>query len=540
MKDYIIKFSLDDSSAQAAMKRSVAGIDSMEKAAARAGRSAEKVQQSYSALTRSALKDFALQAGAIGAVVSTLQTLGQAATDAGAKSRQFASKFASQRDQAGELAALMERPNDARFNMGQADFSVKTGMRAPERNAFLTELYNSGAQFKGNKISNAEFDQYAEQVGLLSTAKGYDPAQTGNLAGTVLGFSDYTKYGDQASERALGKVNSGLAILQHGKGRASVLANQFSMLTSSALNEDAMKGTFQDSDEAAMAISIAAEKHDAQAAELVKIATRSLRGFDESQGPLLKKAKITPQTGFIEAIEKLAPVVEAEAREKNLKPEDILRKYTKDQAESEALGVFINKGVTGGGFAERRKFAEGVQGPDVALRSNREFSTSERFLDRQADAEIEREDLERGAENSKLEIIRKKAIASLANRREIDTTSTLFKDYMVGKTSFGLLGGGDQVRIDEEAQRLIRQTAPKGTDVSGGFLENFNFTPTAREADLNRQIERAEAAGGNPLAAISKLLEEQNKMMREDLNKKPAKAPAPLPVKPASANQRPG
>lgn len=495
------------------------------------------------------LKRYALQAAALTGLVALATTYGQAATEAGERSRALTATFVSEREQLGEMATLLGRPNDNKFALEMARFNVTTGMRPGERNAFLTELLNSGAQYKGSRISEKEFGEFAKQSAALTTALGFDPGQTGNLAGTVLGFQDFSKFGDRASEEALGKLSSGFQILGHGKGAPGVMARQFAMLTSASLSEDAMRGTFtgeKGSDEAAIALSIAAEKHDAQAAELVKMATRGLRDFDdEKTGPLLAKAGIKPSTGFIAAIEQLAPVIEEEARATGDKTEDVLRKRFADVGTAEALAVFLNKGAYEGGFEERRQFAKGVQGPDVAMRTIGGFQEGEVFGNRQADALNDLEQAERGSKNTKLDIIRKHALSSLGRQGKIDTTGAIFKDYLVGAAGFGTLGSGEQVRIDEEAQRLIKKTTPKGAEAAP-WSDLLNFTPTAREDDLNRAIGRSEAAGGDPMHDIAKILLEQNGLLREqnDLMKQDrggpnGRAPAPLPGAPVGGPVRP-
>lgn len=496
------------------------------------------------------LKRYALQAAALTGLTALAYTYGRAATEAGERSRALTATFVSEREQLGEMATLLGRPNDNKFALEMARFNVTTGMRPGERNAFLTELLNSGAQFKGSKISEKEFGEFAQQSAALTTALGFDPGQTGNLAGTVLGFQDFSKFGDRASEEALGKLSSGFQILGHGKGAPGVMARQFAMLTSASLSEDEMRGTFtgdKASDEAAIALSIAAEKHDAQAAELVKIATRGLRAFDdEKTGPLLAKAGIKPSTGFIAAVEQLAPVIEQEAASiPGGKTEDVLRKKFADVGTAEALAVFLNKGVFEGGFAERRQFAEGVQGPGKAMETIGKFQQDQVFGNRQADALNALDQAERGSKNSKLDIIRKQALASLGKQGKVDTTGAIFKDYLVGATAFGALGSGEQVRIDEEAQRLIRQTTPKGA-AAAPWSDIFNVTPTAREEDLNRAIGRSEAAGGDPMHDIAKillqqngLLKEQNDLMKQDRGGPNGRAPAPLPGAPVGGPVRP-
>jgi len=86
------------------------------------------------------------------------------------------------------------------------------------------------------------------------------------------------------------------------------------------------------------------------------------------------------------------------------------------------------------------------------------------------------------------------------------------------------------------------QSGSHGTGQGVGFLENCNVIPTAREAGLNRQIERSGVAGGDflkDIAASVKALEENTAATRANTPQDRTKAPAPLTVAPPRADQRP-
>ena len=436
-------------------------------------------------------------------LIALVEGLGNAFTAAGEKSKQLTANFASQRDDLGELAALMGKTADNNFTLDFARFNTKTGFKSEEGRQFLTELYNSGAQYQGKHLSAEEFAQFGEQTGNLAVARQIKPEVVGDVAGSMLGFTNFqAQYGDLASEHALGKTNSALAILGRGKGDNSVLARQFSMLSSSSLNEEELKGTFSDSDEVAAAISIAAEKHDAQAAELTKIAGRGLRGYDKKQGDLLRRAGVKPSDSFIQSFEKLNAVVTDEVskrqqRTPGFKVEDYLRENLEDEGQIDAFNVFLNKGVAGGGFRDRLEFGRENAGPKKALDLIGESQSSERWLARQAEAQVQLTEAERGSRNSQVDILRKQVLAELIRAGDIDTNASGIKDFLVGKTSFGLLGSGEQVRIDEAAQlKLIKRNGGVDDQSFGDYL---NFSPTAREGDLRSRIQRIQAAGGDAL-----------------------------------------
>jgi hypothetical protein len=447
---------------------------------------------------------------------------GQALQKAMEKQKEMTANFSGQRDSLGELATLMGERADNQFTLKMARYNAATGFKQEEGRQFLTELYNSGAQFKGTRISDKEFEQYAKQTGALAVARQIRPDIVGDVAGSVLGFSDYNKSGEQASEQALGKVNSALAIMGRGKGDNAVLARQFSMLSSASLNEDEMRGTFQNSDEVAATISIAAEKHDAQAAELSKMAIRAMRGFGgkKKQAAILKEAGVTAQDGFIQALHKLAPVVERKAKQQGVKTEDILRQNFEDEGAIDALNVFLNKGVAGGGFADRAQYGKEVQGPAPALGMIKESQASERGMLRQRAAELEVARAERGAEFSKLEILRKEALAQLVREKKVDTTNSNLVDYIADKTTFGALGSTEQHRIDNRVKEILDKRTPAAAiaeaKAKGGGRTVWGAE--AKQEALNRQIDAIERNGGNALGDAEAVneLKEQTKMMRDE------------------------
>jgi hypothetical protein len=419
---------------------------------------------------------------------------GAAMKAAAEESKRLSGQFAGSRDQLQELATVMGEKNDNAFTLKNAKFNTATGMKEAEGLAFRTQFHNSGEQFAGKNLSKEEFAQFEKQAAQLTTAKGLSPEDSGDLAGSILGFKDRKGLGENASEDALGKFNSGLSILGRGKGRNKVLINQFSMLSSASLNSDEMKGTFTDSDEVATVISVMAEKHDAQAAEMAQAANRGLRDFDGKASDLLKKAGVNAQTKFIDAVKQITPLIEQEAKDKKLKVEDVLKLHFDDQLTREALGVAINKGVTGGAFDDRLEFAKGNQGPAPAMKAISDYDKSEAGMSRKADASVKEAELVRGAENSKVDILRKQALADLIKEKKINTTGTNFQDYIDGKLGFGVIGHNEQSRIDAQVFAKLNTRDPSNKHVN----EVMPISPEARERAMNSQIKEIEAVGGNP------------------------------------------
>jgi hypothetical protein len=392
---------------------------------------------------------------------SVVGEVGSAIDKAAQSYAKIANQFASDRDRFAELATVVGGKPDDAFAVGQSRFNQQAGFRPEEGLAYRLSFNNSGQQFKGKTLTDAEFGQYEEQAAALIAAKGFNPDQSGDLAGTLIGFKNRTGMGDKGSEDALGKLNSGLAILGRGKGRNSVLVNQFSMLASASLSEDELSGTFTDSDEVATAISLMAEKHDASAAEMVRAANRGFRDFDGKAKELLAKAGVNAKTKFADAVRKIAPIVEAEAKASNLKTADVLKKYFPDELTTEAINTAINRGIGGGVLADREAFARQNQGPGPALGTIKDFRESNRGIARQADANIALAEANRAAENSEVDLLRKQAEARLSSRGELDSTFSAITDAIVKYGSLGYQSDPRRQRIDYEAMNILSERDSK-------------------------------------------------------------------------------
>ncbi len=510
-----------------------------ETAAARRGAQAqsEAVKGVNLAAAESSTRAAAMVGVAIGAATQGFRELlqlahgvGQAVTDAQRKQKELATGFGESRDQLRELATLMDRRADDEFAIDVAQFGAATGLRQPESKAFLTELYNAGAQYKGRTISDAEFEQYSRQTAKLSLARGMTMEQGGDLAGTILGFTDYSKFGARASEQAAATMNASLAILGHGQGANPVLARQFHMITAALLNENKDSGVFKRPEEAAAAVSIAAEFHDAGASEIIRGTVRALRGFgkDDKQSPLLARAGITPRTSFEDAIRKLAPAVQAEARQRNILIEDVLGENF-DELGKTGLATFINKGVFAGAFQERREFGATVAGYDRAESLIQGYEGTTSGQHRLASAQVQLAEAERGRETSKLEIVRKQALAELIRRRAIDTTGTNISRYLFDAATFGSLGSGEQRQIDLAVRDILNRRTPSTAVPATGPRGHLNISAEGLQGAFNRQISAIEQAGGNPYAdpVVAAIKEQTAVMQRSD----PA-PPAPLPNAP--------
>jgi hypothetical protein len=470
VKKYKMQIEIDGSLAVAAANKAAADLAKVEAAARRAADATEAVgragasggEQAAGGMARFAAAAAVAQVG-LQKMFELAQGFGSAMDAAGKKQQEFADRFASSRDKLGELAAMRNLPLTNAFALQEARFNVATGFRPDESTSFQKAFYGSGAQHIGKTISDKEAEQLKLQAGQLAVARHLDPDAVGKLAGKAIGFKDYKKFGVDASENALGDTFSALGILERGEGDTSVNLNQLSELSSAAVNEDEFKGVFKNINEAAIMISVMAEKDPGAAATFARASVRGLRDFGGKPGELLKKAGITPGMSPFEAVEKLAPVVEAEAKRKGVKTEDVLRENFSDEREIQGIGVLINKGAGATGvIADRRKYAAEHGGPDAAFAAIDQFQASEAGMSRRADAEVGLAEAERGEEGSKLAILRKQAIASLTKQHVLDSSSQKIQDFLADTLTFGVLPSSEQGRIDKEAQNILNARRPKG------------------------------------------------------------------------------
>ena len=397
-----------------------------------------------------------------------------------------------------EVATLLGVRANSKFAIDQQKFNVSTAMTPEEGLGFRTQFLNSGVQFKGSSITNKEFEQFEQQAASLAAAKGFDPEQAGDFAGTVLGFKDRSGMGDKGSEDALGKFNSGLSIVGAGKGRTSVLMNQLSMLSSAALNEDQIKGVFQDSDEVATVISVAAEKHDAQAAEMGKAAIRAIRSDDRKVAELRAKAGITSKTPFIESMKRIQPYIEADAKANGDKISDALGRIFESDIEKDALEVFLNKGVSGGIFDARAEFAKGVQGEKPALDEIANFQSApdEAGVQRIAEGRKRLAEMQAGQAGVTAQALRGQAQAEMQSSGFFDSSNQMYVSIR-DKIGLGLRDTTHDTENIYLANILKRRAAAGGMDLDTSGITG-SYKRENQDAAINAAMEQMTKAGINP------------------------------------------
>lgn len=460
--------------------------------------------------------------------------------------REMQRQFTDERERVAELAAVMGKDADNKFTLENANFNKEVGMKPAEGLDFRLGYQNTGAQYAGKTIPQEEFEEFEQQAAKMATARKLNPGVAGDFFGSVLGFKSFTKFGDKASEEALATGNASIEVLKRGKGDNAILVKQLAELNSSLLNEDSLKGAITDPNISAMLISTAAEKNQGEAAGMTQAALRGLRDFNGDAKPLLDKAGVVPSMNPIESLRKIQPVVEAEAKEKGLNVDDVLKTYFKDHLTSSGIGVFLNKGVSGGIFHDREDLLAGkipgipaVSGTGPAMDVLKKFDDSERGQLRKADAAKEEATLDRGAKTSRMEILRQQAIGELTKEEKIDTTASMLMDNLVWKPLTGFTIDPREMSIEGRMGEIVgRRGKAAGVDIQPGPLMGYH-TAEGMNENFGRAMDRISAAGGDPmkdlgakLDANAKALEANTKEMEAQRRKPPENKPAGPPVAP--------
>lgn len=515
-----------------------------EKASAAQQRAAEKAA---SAAEASAAKMNAALAGAAlaGAAMlgKALQDINAAMDKAAQRSRELAQNFGAGRDQLGELAAIQGKTLDNQFALDFARFNRQTGMTAAESKAYQTQLYNAGVQYSGKNISAPEFGQYAEQAGRLGQAWRLQPDVMGDLAGSLLGSRDYSRFGENASEQALADLNKMLAIGSRGRGENRVLADAMSKLMAANMSEDEFRGTFRTGEEVATLVSTIAESRPQEPEVYARAAIRGLRGKEAA--PLREAAGITPNMPFFEQINRIAPLIEKEARAGGTNVNDVVSKYFNDEREQVGIATLINRGVAGGVIADRMRFGAENEGVGAAFGRINQYEGTEAAALRRAQADVALAEAQRGAENSGVDILRSQALAELVRTKAIGTGVTGVKDWLsqggpikgipVARDIFNQIPDPEQARINAEASRILERRMQAAGLGTAGFDFDWarSITPEGREATLRGGIEAVRGAGRDPFSDAmnqnNRLLEQNNRLMEQQLRQQGG-VRAPLPA----------
>jgi hypothetical protein len=470
------------------------------KAQGDAGKSAfDKLRTSAESLFAGQGAGFAVASASFSKLIELVGAYGAAVTAAEAKRQKLTTQFTGQREDLAAVAKLMGRTADDQFTLEMGRFNKRTGFKPDEGRRFLESLYNEGAAYKGVKISEKEFGQLGEQAGQMALARGVDPSAVANMVGKQLGFKDYSKFGEQASEEVLGDTARALSILSAGSGSESQLIEEVNKLSAGMLSEDETRGVFHDNKDVAKYVSILASGFPQEQAQAGAAGIRSLRGFDKTKGgKFLKAAGVTPEDDPFEAIRKVGDYATEQAKlgPAGTTAQDVLTENFEDSLGARAIAMSYNIGVAGGQYAQREAVAAAEGGPAKALAANAAFLKSDRGLAREADADLTLAELEQGQKNAKVDILRKQAIADMTRSGELDAPGEKVQDFLAGTLSFGAIGDAEKRRIDKRALDKLRSRTPAGVLPPGQDL--LAADPAIWEEQMRDSIQALEGVGLDP------------------------------------------
>lgn len=433
---------------------------------------------------RSALA-FAIYQKALDTALDTLRAFPQAYEAAGQAQKQYTEGFVSMRDQVRELANMKGQVPNTAFTLDFLRSAAQRGQTPQEAQSFEAAMMNSGAQFvgvgAGKHISAAENQKFTNLSAVLTQKFGLESEVAGEMAGRMLAYDNYNKFGGQGAEQALSHLYGVGKILQAGSGGNAVLGRQYTMTAAAYLNKDRSKGAFTTPEDVAIAISMMAESSPKEASTKIEAAYRGLHDYTGKAGPLLQKAGVTPNTPFLESFKKLAPVVEAESRKQGVPMQQFLRQYFPNVQTAEAISIGINQGIGNRVIASRRAEVAQEGTPAAALQAIENYKKERAFQERQIEAQGVFGAAERGAKTEEPYMLRRAAVNRLVKSGILNSSSQNISNYLGGTLSFGLLSNQQQKLIEREATKILNEqykrhgasAAAYGTPTPKGWVDTL-------------------------------------------------------------------
>lgn len=491
---------------------------------------ATKKQESFTgALIKSGLAMQGISKG-----IELMALFGEASKQAIEYNKQITQTLIKQLDAERELQALRGKNSTPETALETIRAAKQAGLTPEAMRNFQTEFLNSGAQFVGKTMTEEQSKKFGIQAASLSAKTGIGPDVIGDLAGKIMGQHDYSKEGEAGVNEAFKRLAQTQAILAAGSGGNTQLMSQQARTMASLMSENSQQGVFSRPQDVATLVSTFAEFNPEEANVYARASLRGLRDFDDKKtGALLKRAGITPQTDTMEAIEKLAPLVNAEAQQGNLKTYDVLNKYFADERTTTALSVLINKGVGPNGTFAARKQVEDATTTEGTLKAIKEAQADKRGPIAQtiADTTIKEAEAMRAQERLSYEAVSKQSQARLISKGEIETGPANFEEGLADKLNFlnGLRGhkGARAQRIDTETLKQLEQQ----NAVMGGPVPEKAF-----------QIAKSYAGYEDNERAITKIIEALDKASEKMLAAAEAQElknkPQPVQTKPTPGGGR--
>lgn len=410
------------------------------------------------------------------------------------------------------------------------------GMSLDEAKNYKEAFLGRAQIVRGKHLSEKDFNTFMTQAGRLGAAKGIPAELAGDIFGGIAKAEDFKAKGE-GSKEALGRAASTLAILDAGSGKIPILAPQLTKVMSALTSEDELAGVFRTPDEAAVAVSTAAEYDPGEAASTTVRAAKSLRDFEnKKKRSFFNRAGVTGKDDFFTAIGKMNTVLEEEVA-KGVPVDVALQKFGfTGKQEARTLQTFFNARKTVmEPQLERMRGAKGATGTAAAEKMLKELGETDTMRASEAEAAVESAKTGEGAKGKELEIAKRKAEAELIEEGLDTSVSGFFRKAAALSTGGAFRSGGprdliierraiENLRLEAEGKehgaREVGVTTPI-TEHLGGLMSGIGDT----FGDKRSEAERLHAIAENTKAM---------KEMTEELKKRsaPAKA-ADAPAPPA-------
>lgn len=533
-KDLTVKMKIDNSQAKQAISEYDAKLAASKQKAfdhfLATNQAVKKTGQELADAGKKGGQAFELISLKSAATVVSLQKVLQVASEIGTvlqraqeRAKGFADEFIKTRDTLRELSKTMGVTLDDNFVKQNQEFNKSAMMTAAEGLAYRNRYYGSGVQFMGKNLSAKEFGDLERGGAQLATLNGIDAGIAGDMFGGVAGMFDYNKYGDQAGEKALAVGNQSLMVLQRGRGLTSKNVEELTKLNSATFSEQEKTGITANPVTNAAMVSLAAELNPNEAALPIIDLFSEIRKKGGKAEPLLKAAGLNGTEDPIKILEGIRPILEKEMQRTGLELDQVAGKFFEERG-TRLLTTFINKGVIGGGFADRINYAKGFESPDGVQKEIDAFAASETGRARKIEAEKSNLDLMKGNEQSSLELLRRDAENRLRSSGNIDTAATDNTDWWANKNPLNYAYGSRDQRVDQEIRNRIKDRIPE--PVMAGVLSedemfrmkhgNMSWSSGSEAEMLNKLVQAANAKGIDLTKTDEELRAEANRLLKQN------------------------
>lgn len=461
------------------------------------GRTATDAQKAAAGITDGYDKvasKIGLVVAGLGAAKMMADTFAEAVAKTQADAERLAATFSKLRDQERERAAATGGQASGRAVLESLRFARAAAMTPEEAKSFRTSFANEAQAYAGN-LSEADFKQYQLNSARMAIRSGAGPDEAARFASA---FIDRKTTAAAASAEQF-KISE---IYGAGAGSAAQNFEAFARLRSQFV--PSATGAFRSNEELAIVGSVANALGAVRQEESVADLARALRDPKNKQlQSLYAQTGVAQNASVMETIKAIGPALMARSKAENRGLDQILAEYIPDSQPRRSLAAQISLGLGAGQYEQRRGVADRAGAAGRFDSAIGEFMAAPNTVERQAQADVALAEAEKAAKSEDLNVLRKQAAANLLRSGATGTTAGEFNKFLNQKMSFGLIGGAEQKAIDDEAQRMVvARAGAQGLTLQRDFLGGImNFTPEAREDELNRMIGQFRAAGKDPFAA---------------------------------------